>query len=75
MTGVQTCALPIWILVPPGDVTALADAVIRLLNDANLQNQLKVAGLQRCQEDLNWSNIAKQTVEIYSKAIYLKTGL
>jgi glycosyltransferase involved in cell wall biosynthesis len=63
------------ILVPPGDVTALADAVIRLLNDVILQNQLQIAGLQRCQEDLNWSNIAKQTVEIYSKAIYLKTGL
>ncbi|NJL60616.1 MAG: glycosyltransferase family 4 protein [Methylacidiphilales bacterium] len=60
------------ILVPPANASALADAIIRLLGDINLQNRLQTAGLQRCKEDLNWSNIAKQTVEIYDKAIYLK---
>jgi glycosyltransferase involved in cell wall biosynthesis len=60
------------ILVPPADASALANGIIRLLGDINLQNRLQAAGLQRCQEDLNWSNIAKQTVEIYEKAIYLK---
>ncbi|MCJ8281716.1 MAG: glycosyltransferase family 4 protein [Rivularia sp. ALOHA_DT_140] len=60
------------LLVPPRDVTALADAIVRLLSDSNLQHQMRTAALYRCQDDLNWSNIAVQTVEIYRKAIYLK---
>jgi glycosyltransferase involved in cell wall biosynthesis len=60
------------LLVSPGDVEALAKAITRLLSDVNLQNQLRTAGLQRCQSDLNWSNIAAGTVEVYSKAIYMK---
>jgi serine acetyltransferase/glycosyltransferase involved in cell wall biosynthesis len=60
------------LLVPPGNVAALADAIIRLLSDRQLQQKLQIAGWQRCQNDLNWSNIAKQTVEVYDKAIYLK---
>ncbi len=60
------------LLVPPGDVPALANAIIRMLSDRQLQEKLKLAGLERCKNDLNWSNIAKQTVEIYEKAIYLK---
>lgn len=59
------------LLVPPGNAPALADAIIRLLSNQQLQRQLQVAGLQRCQEDLNWLNIAAKTVEVYSKAIYL----
>ncbi|GAB4141380.1 MAG: hypothetical protein Fur0046_17330 [Cyanobacteria bacterium J069] len=57
------------LLVPPGDVRALADAIIRLLGDRELQQRLSAAGLARCQTDLNWSNIAAQTVEIYQRAI------
>jgi glycosyltransferase involved in cell wall biosynthesis len=57
------------LLVPPGNVRALADAIIRLLKDRPLQEQMRQAALVRCQQDLNWSNIAKQTVEIYHKAI------
>lgn len=57
------------LLVPPCDVRALADAIIRLLTNPKLQNQLKVAALERCQQDLNWSNIAAQTVEVYRRAI------
>lgn len=57
------------LLVPPGDVRALADAIIRLLSDRKLQDQIRMAQLTRCQQDLNWSNIAAQTVEVYRKAI------
>jgi glycosyltransferase involved in cell wall biosynthesis len=57
------------LLVPPGDVTALADAVIHLLSDSQLQQDLHRAALKRCQEDLNWENIAAHTVEIYRQAI------
>ena len=61
------------LLVPPGDVRALADAIIRLLSDGELQHQLRTAALIRCQEDLNWSKIAAQTVEVYRKAIDVKS--
>ncbi len=59
------------LLVPHGNAPALADAIIRLLSNQQLQRQLQVAGLQRCQEDLNWLNIAAKTLEVYRKAIYL----
>jgi glycosyltransferase involved in cell wall biosynthesis len=61
------------LLVPPRDVPALADAIIRLLSDRDLQHQMQAAALVRCQEDLNWSNIAAQTVKVYCKAIDLKS--
>jgi len=57
------------LLVPPCDVRDLADAIIRLLSDHSLQHQMKTAALKRCQEYLNWSNIAAQTVEVYHRAI------
>lgn len=61
------------LLVPPGDIRALADAIIRLLSDRQLQQQLRTAALVRCQEDLNWSKIAAKTVEVYRKAIDIKS--
>lgn len=61
------------LLVPACDIRALADAIIHLLKDQELQNQIRTAQLARCKQDLNWSNIATQTVEIYRKAIYEKT--
>ncbi len=56
-------------LVPAGDVQALANAIICLLSDAQLQHKMQVAALERCQQDLNWSNIAAQTVQVYKQAI------
>jgi glycosyltransferase involved in cell wall biosynthesis len=60
------------LLVPPGDVEALANAIIHLLSDTQLQQQMQTAALTRCQQDLNWSNIAAQTVRVYEKAIKQK---
>lgn len=57
------------ILVPPGDVPALANAIIRLLSDRTLQKQMQTNALARCQQDLNWSNIAAQTVDVYHHTI------
>ncbi|MEH2379159.1 MAG: glycosyltransferase family 4 protein [Nostoc sp.] len=60
------------LLVPPRDVKALADAIICLLSDRNLQQRMQTAALARCQEDLNWSNIAAQTAEIYYKKMNMQ---
>jgi glycosyltransferase involved in cell wall biosynthesis len=57
------------LLVPPQNAQALADAIIYVLSDRNLQQQMQTAALDRCQQDLNWSNIAEQTLHIYHKAI------
>jgi glycosyltransferase involved in cell wall biosynthesis len=57
------------LLVPPGDVSALADAIIRLLSDVPLQEKMRSAAAERCQQDLNWSNIAAQTIQVYEQAI------
>ncbi|ABA24438.1 Glycosyl transferase, group 1 [Trichormus variabilis ATCC 29413] len=61
------------LLVPPCDVQSLADAIIRLLSDSHLQRQMQIAALERCQQDLNWSNIAAQTIEVYHQAIAAKS--
>ncbi len=60
------------LLVPAGDVQALADAIIHLLSDTQLQEKMRAAALERCQQDLNWSNIAAQTVQVYEQAIATK---
>lgn len=53
------------LLVPPLDVQVLANAIVRLLSDQGLQQQMQAATLARCHNDLNWSRIAAQTVDIY----------
>ncbi len=57
------------LLVPPGNVQALADAIIDLLSDRQLQQKMQLAALSRSKNDLNWSNIAAQTVEVYQKLV------
>lgn len=62
------------LLVAPRDVRGLANAIVRLLSDTQLQEKIQKAALKRCQQDLNWSNIAAQTVEVYQKAAIKNTG-
>jgi glycosyltransferase involved in cell wall biosynthesis len=60
------------LLVPPRDARSLADAIISLLSDRNLQQSMQTAALVRCQQDLNWSNIAEQTSQIYHKKMNMQ---
>lgn len=55
------------LLVPPADSLALADAMIRLLQNQSLQARLQQGALARCQQDLSWTQIAAQTVKVYEK--------
>lgn len=56
-------------LVPPQDVRALADAIVHVLSDPELQNRLQDAAQARCQSDLKWSTIATRTIELYQRVL------
>ena len=53
------------ILVPPGDAAALADAILHLVNDGGLAEQLGAAGLQRYRELFTLDAMASQSLDLY----------
>jgi len=52
-------------LVPPGDVRALADAVVDLLADEPRRRTLGAAGRQRAEQDYSWDLIAERLLGVY----------
>jgi glycosyltransferase involved in cell wall biosynthesis len=57
------------VLVPPGDASALAVALVRALDDDALRARLGVAGRARVLERFTWRNTALGTVEQYRAAL------
>ena len=55
------------LLVPPGDVVALADALGRLLGDEALRRRLGAGALDKAQ-GFTWSRIAARFVQVYAAA-------
>jgi glycosyltransferase involved in cell wall biosynthesis len=55
-------------LVPPADASALASGMKRLLADPELRARMGTSGRRRVEEDLDWSKIARQTLDIYRHA-------
>ena len=53
------------LLVPPGDPSALATALGRVLDDAELRTRIGPAGRQRVLERFTWRKTAEGTVEHY----------
>jgi glycosyltransferase involved in cell wall biosynthesis len=53
------------LLVPPGDVDALAVALLRALGDADLRERIGPAGRARALERFTWRATALGTVENY----------
>lgn len=53
------------ILVERGDTVALADAILRLLNSADLRRSMGSAGRRRVVELFSWDRIAESSVERY----------
>ena len=54
------------LLVPPGDVTALAGAVARLAGDSHLRARLS-AGAHALGRQFDWPAIARQTLDLYRR--------
>jgi len=56
------------LIVPPRDVEALANAIIKLLKDDELRKQMERNSLKKANE-LSWENIANMYMEVYKKAL------
>ena len=56
------------LLVPPGDVSALAAAILRMAQDAGLRERLAAAGLERIGR-FDWDRSADQLVEILERSL------
>jgi glycosyltransferase involved in cell wall biosynthesis len=57
------------LLVPPGDPSAMAIALGRLLDDEPLRRRIGAAGRVRVLERFTWASAARQTVDAYRVAI------
>ncbi len=57
------------ILVPPADHHALADAILKILQQPQLAQKLSRAGYQRVQQHFTWMKAAQKTVNVYREAI------
>jgi glycosyltransferase involved in cell wall biosynthesis len=57
------------ILVPPRDVEALADALVRLLQNPRLAHQMGVAGKRKLDREANPQTVAAQTMQVYQRAM------
>ena len=61
-------------LVPAGDSDALADALIRLLDDAALRARLRERGIQAV-ERYSWQTVVTQVLQAYEDALAAPAGL
>ncbi len=56
------------LLVEPGDVVGLADAIIRLLTEPSLGRRLREAGLEVA-ATVAWSDVARSTLDAYREVL------
>jgi glycosyltransferase involved in cell wall biosynthesis len=56
-------------LVPPGDSRSLAEAIITLLQDRDLREQMGREALEKAESELSWPAVAQQTLRVYQQAL------
>jgi glycosyltransferase involved in cell wall biosynthesis len=59
------------LVVPPEDATALAEAIIRLVEDDRLRQDMGENAYKTLKEKFSWGDIAQQTLKVYQEAIKL----
>jgi glycosyltransferase involved in cell wall biosynthesis len=57
------------VLVPPGDVPALAQAIIGLLRDPLRRRQLGQAGRQHARAQFSIEQVLGKTLSVYQRAV------
>ena len=55
------------LLVNPGDKGSLAEAIMLLLQDAQLREKLRFNAFRKVQKEFNWQQIASQTRQVYQE--------
>lgn len=61
------------LIVPPGDPVQLADAIVKLLENADLRKAMGAKGYERATTgDLSWSKVALETMKVYETALCSK---
>ncbi|WP_408587271.1 glycosyltransferase family 4 protein [Novosphingobium sp.] len=62
------------LMVPAGDIAALAEAGARLVTEPGLLETLEAAVQRRRDGDLSWADIARRTAALYAAARHAVTG-
>jgi glycosyltransferase involved in cell wall biosynthesis len=57
------------LLVPPRDVSALREALERLLADRDLRRRLGTAGRERIKDHFSWDRFGSETIQAYEDAV------
>ena len=57
------------LLVEPGDTTALAEGIERLLADPSLRDEFAMHGRARAESTYSWRAVARATVRVYEQEI------
>jgi glycosyltransferase involved in cell wall biosynthesis len=58
------------LLTEPGDATALAQAILRLLTDDDLRKRMGVAGRKEAVTRYSWDQVAKKLLGLYENTCY-----
>jgi len=61
-------------LVPPRDAPSLAEAIVKLLKDHDLREKMGQKALEKAENELSWSNIARKTLQVYQAACVAGVG-
>lgn len=61
------------ILVPPKDVNALTQAVLKLMNDQSLSKKMGMAGRNKVESFFDISEYSKKIIQIYSSLLGMKS--